>query len=185
MHHGSFSRYALIAQGLKMNISTIVVSTALLLGGAASTATVLAHGVDKHDEATTPATLNTSSALNITDARAHATVPAQPVGAVYMTISSTSPLTLVKAESDVAKDVQIHDMHKDHGVMKMREQKNLKIGEGEKLVLAPGGMHVMLLGLKRQLKSGETISLTLRFEDQNKKQITKTLDVPVQPLGKK
>ena len=102
-----------------------------------------------------------------------------------MTISSPSPLTLVRVESNVAKDVQIHDMHTHHGVMKMREKKNLEIGEGEKLVLAPGGMHIMLLGLKRQLKAGETISLTLWLEDQNKKQIAKALDVPVQPLGKK
>ena len=161
-----------------MTISTFVIITALLLGGVSGVA-IATTGVEKQAKAIA------SPQVNITDARAHATVPAQPVGAVYMTISSASPLTLVQAETNVAKAVQIHNMHKHEGVMQMREVKRPQIAAGETLVLAPGGMHMMLLGLNRQLKAGEALSLTLRFEDKSGKQIAKTLDVPVQPLGKK
>lgn len=161
-----------------MNITTFPLVAAVLCTGVAGTVAA-APAADKR-----PATLS-SARIHISDAHAHATVPAQPVGAAYMTITSDSPLTLVQAETDVAKDVQIHDMHKHAGVMRMREIKSPEIKSGEKLVLAPGGMHMMLLGLKRQLKAGQTISITLRFEGKDKKQITKTLDVPVQPLGKK
>lgn len=161
-----------------MNISTLVITTVLLLGGVTGAALGSA-GADRHGKATA------SAPIRIAEARAHATVPAQPVGAVYMTISSASPLTLVQVETDVAKAVQIHNMHKHEGIMQMREVKRPQIAAGETLVLAPGGMHMMLLGLNGQLKTGKTLSLTLRFEDKNGKQITKTLDVPVQPLGKK
>jgi copper(I)-binding protein len=161
-----------------MNIATVAIVAVLLCSGVAGTAAA-APAADKRTA------IPSSARIDITDAHAHATVPAQPVGAVYMTIASDSPLTLVQATTDVAKDVQIHDMHKHAGVMRMREIKRPQLKSGEKLVLAPGGMHMMLLGLTRQLKAGETISMTLRFEDKDKKQIAKNLNVPVQPLGKK
>lgn len=165
-------------QGPKMNISTVVMTTVLLLGGVSGTVAA-GGGSSRSPEITESAT------LNIGHARAHATVPGQPVAAVYLTISSATPITLIETETNVAKDVQIHNMHVHEGVMQMREVKKPHIAAGETLVLAPGGMHMMLLGLSRQLKAGETVSLILRFEDKNGKRITKAHEVPVQPLGTK
>ena len=51
------------------------------------------------------------------------------------------------------------------GVMQMRELVDgLPIPAGETVTLMPGGYHVMLMDLKRPLKQGETVTVTLRFE---------------------
>lgn len=80
--------------------------------------------------------------VTIDEPWARATVPGQPVGAAYMKISSTSTSTstarLLSAESDVAKEVQVHTMHNHDGVMKMREHGQLDIPAGQTVSLAPG-----------------------------------------------
>lgn len=111
-------------------------------------------------------------------------MPGQPVGAAYLTLSAASPVTLLQIETDAAKQVQIHDMRTVDGVMQMREQRNLEVAPDRPVVLAPGGMHLMLLDLKKPLKAGETVRLTFTFVDTAQKKIAATIDVPVRPLGK-
>ncbi|WP_283445663.1 copper chaperone PCu(A)C [Noviherbaspirillum suwonense] len=122
--------------------------------------------------------------VRISDAWARATVPGQPVGAAYLTLSAASPVTLLQIETDAAKQVQIHDMRTVDGVMQMREQRNLEVAPDRPVVLAPGGMHLMLLDLKKPLKAGETVRLTFTFVDTAQKKIAATIDVPVRPFGK-
>lgn len=119
----------------------------------------------------------------VTEAWARATVPGQPVGAAYMKISSSSHVTLIRAETDVAKQVQVHDMQMHDGVMRMREHGQLDIPAGKTIELAPGGMHLMLLGLKKPLKAGDAVSVKLTFVDVNKKKITSVVAMPVRPIG--
>ncbi|HCY62230.1 MAG TPA: hypothetical protein DHV59_05250 [Oxalobacteraceae bacterium] len=119
----------------------------------------------------------------ITDAWVRATVPGQPVGGAYMKIDSTTPATLVHVETAVAKEVQVHAMHMDNGVMKMREHGQLAIPAGKTVELAPGGLHLMLLGLKQPLKAGDTISLKMTFIDANKAKTTSVIKAPVRPIG--
>lgn len=130
---------------------------------------------------------STASALaevSLRDAWARATVPGQPVGAAYMKVSSSNAVRLVAIQTDVAKDVQIHAMHQHDGVMKMREHGELDIPAGQTVDLAPGGLHLMLLGLKKPLLAGENLTLKLTFEDANKVRNTSVVSVPVRPLGK-
>jgi copper(I)-binding protein len=61
----------------------------------------------------------------------------------------------------------------------MRPVKAIEINVGEPAVLKPGGLHVMLIGLKAPLKQGETFPLTLTFA----KAGTTTVDVAVQAAG--
>ncbi|OGS97775.1 MAG: hypothetical protein A3K04_02285 [Gallionellales bacterium RBG_16_56_9] len=119
----------------------------------------------------------------ITDAWTRATVPGQPVGGAYMKISSPTPVTLIHVETDAAKEVQVHIMHMDNGVMKMREQGPLAILAGKTVELAPGGLHLMLLGLKQALKAGDTITLKMTFIDANKVKTTSVIKAPVRPIG--
>jgi hypothetical protein len=46
----------------------------------------------------------------------------------------------------------------------MREVSVLHVAPGEKVEFAPGGLHVMLMGLKRPLKEGQVFELELLFE---------------------
>jgi periplasmic copper chaperone A len=71
---------------------------------------------------------------------------------------------LIGVSGDVARDIQIHTMLTEAGVMKMREIKSLDIPAKGKTELKPGGLHIMLIGLKDGLKEGQKFPLTLKFE---------------------
>jgi copper(I)-binding protein len=49
-------------------------------------------------------------------------------------------------------------------IARMREVSVLHVAPGEKVEFAPGGLHVMLMGLKRPLKEGQVFELELLFE---------------------
>jgi periplasmic copper chaperone A len=103
-------------------------------------------------------------------------------GAVYLTINNKSHDVdrLLGASSDVADKLQIHEMKVVNGNMEMREVTGgLSVPAGGSVVLKPGSYHVMLLGLKKPLKDGETIPLTLDFEKAGKVSIT----VPIRAMG--
>lgn len=123
--------------------------------------------------------------VTINEPWARATVPGQPVGAAYMKISSsTSAVRLLSAETDAAKEVQVHTMHHHDGVMRMREHGQLDIPAGQTVELAPGGLHFMLMGLKKPLAGGDTLTVKLTFEDAKKVKSTSVVAVPVRPIGK-
>ncbi|WP_010301240.1 copper chaperone PCu(A)C [Candidatus Odyssella thessalonicensis] len=71
--------------------------------------------------------------------------------------------TLLSAESEICTAVEIHDHINDNGIMRMRPVKTVQIKNGE-IKFVPGGLHVMLMGLKRDLVAGETIKIRLNFE---------------------
>ena len=71
---------------------------------------------------------------------------------------------LIGVSGDIAKDIQIHSMITEAGVMKMREIKSLDIPANGKTELKSSGFHVMLIGLKDGLKEGATFPLKLQFE---------------------
>lgn len=161
---------------LKVAIGSIAVT---LLGGLFSS-TVYATNQRTVEKA---ASAQAVGAPVITDAWARATVPGQPVGGAYMKISSPTVVTLIHAETDVAREVQVHTMHMDNGVMKMRERGPLAIPAGKTVELTPGGLHLMLLGLKHALKVGDTITLKVTFVDANKAKTTSVIKAPVRPIG--
>lgn len=87
-------------------------------------------------------------------------------GAAYMTIATTgtSADQLIKADSPVAGKVELHTHIQDGDVMRMRPVSGITVNAGEPAVLRPGGLHVMLIGLKEPLKQGSQFPLTLTFE---------------------
>ncbi len=87
-------------------------------------------------------------------------------GAAYMVIENTgaAPDRLLKAESDVAEAVELHQSTMEGDVMKMAPVEAVDIPANGKAELKQGGYHVMFLGLKQDLKSGDIIHLKLTFE---------------------
>ena len=76
---------------------------------------------------------------------------------------------LLRVDSDVAQRVEIHEMHNDAGVMRMRQVTGgLAIPAGGTLELKPGGYHIMFMGLKKPFKQGDMIPATLVFARQGK-----------------
>jgi copper(I)-binding protein len=66
--------------------------------------------------------------------------------------------------------------------MKMHAVDGIALPAGKPVNLASGGYHIMLFDLKRQLKEGETVPLTLVVEDARHKRADVNVNVPVKPL---
>jgi copper(I)-binding protein len=111
------------------------------------------------------------SALEISQPWARATPPSAPAGGGFLKITNTgsTPDRLVSASSPVADLVQVHEMKMDGSVMRMREvEKGLEIPAGGSVTLAPGGYHLMMMGLKAPFKQGASVPVTLVFEKAGK-----------------
>ncbi|HVT98214.1 MAG TPA: copper chaperone PCu(A)C [Acidobacteriaceae bacterium] len=88
-------------------------------------------------------------------------------GVAYMVIHNQGPNDdrLVGGTSPAADKIQVHEMKVTNDIMEMREVVDgLPVAAGRTAELKPGGFHMMLIGLKRQLRAGQDIVLTLRFE---------------------
>jgi hypothetical protein len=105
--------------------------------------------------------------LEITQPWARATAPTAPAGGGYLAITNkgTTPDRLVSASSPAAQTVQVHEMKMEGNIMRMREvDHGLEIAPGATVKLAPGGFHLMMMGLKGPFKQGTTVPVTLVFE---------------------
>lgn len=123
--------------------------------------------------------------VTLTDPWVRATVPQQKATGLFMHIDATQDVRLVSGQSPVAGVVEIHEMVMDGDVMKMRHMPaGLEIAKGRTMSLKPGSYHVMLMELKQQIKGGDTVPVTLTFEDiDSKKRFTREVKATVAPLG--
>ena len=117
--------------------------------------------------------------LSVSNAWARASAPGQEVGAVYMTLTSASELTLTSIASPAAENAEIHRMSMNDGIMRMRMIEMLALAPGEPVKLQPGGLHLMLFGLKQPLKAGDSITVTLNLKDKHGQPSSQTIAVPV------
>ena len=118
----------------------------------------------------------------VTDPWVRATVPAAKASGAFMRLQSAQDARLVEVRSSVAGMVEIHQMAMDNNMMKMQQVDGIDLPAGKPVDLASGGYHVMLMMLKRQLKEGETVPLTLVVRKKDKKLETVELNVAVRPL---
>ena len=125
------------------------------------------------------AALAQTGELQVENAWARATPGKSQIGAAYVTIQSPTPDRLVAASTPVAKKAELHTMEMSGMVMKMRPISGIDIPADKPVTLGPGGMHIMLMGLKEPLKAGQSFPLTLNFA----KAGTRTVDVAVEPVG--
>lgn len=111
--------------------------------------------------------------VTIDGAWARATAPGQANGSVGMIITSQQDARLIAVSSTAAASSEIHTMSMDNGVMKMRQIEDLPLPAGQAVKLGPGGEHLMLMGLKKPLKEGDTVPLTLtvRYADKHTEKI--------------
>ena len=120
----------------------------------------------------TPLIAATSAAddVTVTDPYVRAVPPGQPNSAAFMQLQnkSTTRHAIVNAESPVSKVVELHTHINEDGVMKMRQVKQIDVPAQGKTILKPGGLHVMFLGLKSELKPDQLVPVTLIFEDGSK-----------------
>jgi periplasmic copper chaperone A len=116
----------------------------------------------------------------ITDAWVRITVPGATVSGAYMHIKSAEPVKLVKAETPAAGLVELHNMSMKDGVMEMKAMDAVEVPANKVVDLKPGGMHVMLMMVKKPINKGDKVSLTLTFEGADKKPLVVKVDAIAQ-----
>jgi copper(I)-binding protein/predicted aconitase with swiveling domain len=119
--------------------------------------------------------------VSISDGWARASIGEGANSAAYMTLSveGETPDRLVAAATPLAARAELHNHIMEDGVARMRPVEAIEVKPGEPTVLEPGGLHVMLMGLKEQLEPGDELPLTLTFEQVGEVRAT----LPVRPLG--
>ncbi|MEJ7669215.1 MAG: copper chaperone PCu(A)C [Casimicrobiaceae bacterium] len=118
----------------------------------------------------------------VTDAWVRGTVPGQRATGAFMQLLSATDQTLVAASSPSAKFVEIHEMTMESGVMKMRAIDQLGIRAGQTVDLKTGGHHLMLLDLHAPLNVGDTVAITLTWQDRTGSKTMQEVAVLVRPL---
>ncbi len=118
--------------------------------------------------------------ISVSDPYVRAMPPGQPTSLAFMGITNNSDKdhAVLDAEGTVAKMVELHTHSMKNGMMHMHMVEKVDLPAGKKVMLQTGGLHVMLMGLKQDLKPGDQVSISLVFEDGSKKQ----LDVPVRKI---
>ncbi|WP_293389181.1 copper chaperone PCu(A)C [Nevskia sp.] len=120
--------------------------------------------------------------LLIRSARSRETPTAGGTGVGFMSIvnDGSQDDRLIAISSQAATSVELHQMSMADGQMQMRAvNEGLAIPAGQTVELAPGGYHLMLIGLSQALVAGQTVTLELQFEKAGKGSV----ELAVAPLG--
>ena len=106
--------------------------------------------------------------------------PGQKITTAYMKLHNLGDkkLQLLGGKTQIASTVEIHSHEQRDGMMRMRKLDFLSLPGHQTITLEPSGNHLMLLGLKRMLKDGEKINITLQFEGGEEQ----TIQLPVRSV---
>ena len=108
-----------------------------------------------------------AGSIHIRDPFSSALPPISKNGAVYLTLTNHGHLSdqLVGAATPIAEYAEIHTHRMEDGMVKMRKVDEVELPPHEEIVFAPGGNHIMLIGLSQVLKEGEHFPLMLHLEE--------------------
>ncbi len=120
---------------------------------------------------------NAESTVRVDNAYVRAVPPTQNVSAAFMSLrnESATDRRIVAAESPVAKTVELHAHIMKDGMMRMRQVEKIDLPAGQDVALKPGGLHIMLIGLKQKLVPGENVGVTLILDDGSRATINATV----------
>ena len=122
-----------------------------------------------------------SDIFSFSEMQLRATVAGMPSSAAYLKITNNgvSDDRLIAAKAAIAQRVEIHSMEMDNGVMRMRAvDGGLAIAAGDSVTLAPGGLHIMLMGLTTDLAPDTKHEIILVFEKAGDVKLTGTAKRP-------
>ncbi|NMM26689.1 MAG: copper chaperone PCu(A)C [Glaciimonas sp.] len=120
--------------------------------------------------------------VRVKDAWVRATVTQQKVTGAFMQLNSAQDARLIEARSPVAATVELHQMEMVGNVMEMRAIPGLDLPAGKTVELSPGAYHIMLIGLKAQVREGDIIPISLVIEGRDKKRETIEVKAIAKPL---
>ena len=120
--------------------------------------------------------------VTVGEARARASAPGQDSATVSLHITSQKDANIIAVSCAAADSAAIHSMTEENGMMKMRELDTFELKAKHEAVLGDGDYHLMLVGLKKPLKAGDSVPLTLTLQFADKHQEKITVKVAVTPL---
>ena len=122
--------------------------------------------------------------INIAHPYARATSSGQPMGGGFLKLeNSGADDTLLSASAEVAKAVELHLMSMEGDVMRMRQVQAIALPAGKTVELKPGGLHIMLMGLKAPLRAGDSFPLKLKFEKAGEVTVSMTVEAAAAGAG--
>ncbi len=112
--------------------------------------------------------------ITVNDPYVRAVPPVVKTSAAFMQFQNTDAVErfLVSASTPAAAAVELHMHTMDEGVMRMRQIAHIHLPPGETVSLEPGGLHIMLFDLSAPLAPGDTVPITLNFDDGSSKQVS-------------
>lgn len=123
--------------------------------------------------------------IRVTEAWARPSLPGAPVTAAFMTIANDGAnadrVIGVNVEPAIADKAELHNHVLDNGVMRMRPVEAIDLPAHGAARLAPGGLHVMVFGVKAPWRAGDHPRLTLILDKAGPVPVEVT--VGAQPLG--
>lgn len=107
-----------------------------------------------------------ASPLEVTEAWVAEAPPGARAQAAYLQLrnAGTAPLALVSAASPAFASVELHRTVHEGGVARMEKLERLSLAPGERARLAPGGLHLMLIGPRERLAEGALVPIELQLE---------------------
>jgi copper(I)-binding protein len=122
-----------------------------------------------------------ANSIQVSDPSVRAVPSGQNQTGAYLTLHNTDKQNhaLVKATSPMAQTTELHTVVDKGGMKMMRPVPMMDIPAGGATKLQPGGLHIMLIGLKQPLREGANVPITLGFEDGSSKEVL----APVRPIA--
>lgn len=107
------------------------------------------------------------TAVTARDAFTFETPAGRKVTAVFAILENrgSAPRAVVGGATAVADTLELHEMKRGGGMMQMSPVPSIDIPAGGAVALRPGGLHLMLFGVRQPLVAGDTITVTLTLDD--------------------
>lgn len=116
---------------------------------------ILLAACDSHSTASAVLTRNATVRL--------AAVPGGPSAGYFTVSASLDHVALESVSSPKAARIEMHETMHEGSMSSMRPLDRIPVRDGEEIVFAPGGRHLMLFGIDPALKPGDQIPLVLHF----------------------
>ncbi len=113
------------------------------------------------------ATLMMAGEIKIENPFVKEVAPNMKNSAAFMTIKNggSKTVNLVSATNDASAITELHTHGKKDGMMVMYKVDKIEVPAKGEALLKPMGLHVMLIGLNKQIKEGDTVNLELKFDN--------------------
>lgn len=153
---------------------------AMLLGAIVPMAQASEHSQQAAQLAHTAIAKKVTTPVQITQAWIRPAVKGQSGTGGFMHLMSPQGATLLGfTASTVAGTSELHEMSMEGDVMRMRRVPKIELPAGQAVALQPGGLHLMLMGLKKPLKAGDKVPVVLKLKGPDGKAFTQRVSVPV------